>query len=121
MIGYSKAAQATLERWTTACKLSTGGENEFVVNGKNYFWETSSRRHADGAITGSVYRETETRSDGRRMVRPAGAFRIDGDGNVKLAPKFLREAAVAVVIKSDNVDETVISGLQQSFNASVTA
>src|SRR6266851_4464688 len=77
---YSSAAAETLRKWTAACLISTKSQNTYTVKGKAYFWESSNREHDDGAITGSVYRVTETRSDGREMVRPAGAFRINGDG-----------------------------------------
>src|SRR5258708_36074751 len=89
---YSSAAAETLRKWTAACLISTKSQNTYTVKGKAYFWESSNREHDDGAIAGSVYRETETRSDGREMVRPAGAFRINGDDAVALAPKVLRDA-----------------------------
>src|SRR6266849_4054757 len=99
---YSKAAGETLQKWTAACLISTKSQNTYVVKGQTYFWEHSRREHPDGAITGSIFRITELKADGRQMVRPAGAFRIDGDGKVKLAPKFLREAAENRVIVNGN-------------------
>lgn len=98
---YSTAAAEVLQKWTEACLRSTNSQNTYVVKNsktsiKTYFWEASRREHADGAVTGSVYRVTETREDGREMVRPAGAFRINGDGSVALAPRFLRDAAAGV-------------------------
>ncbi len=105
---YSSAAAETLRKWTAACLISTKSQNTYTVKGKAYFWESSNREHDDGAITGSVYRVTETRSDGREMVRPAGAFRINGDGTVALAPKFLRDAAESrVVVNGDFLDGTI--------------
>jgi len=93
-ISYSSAAVKVLEKWTAACLQSTNSQNTFTVKDKTYFWEPSVREHKDGAVTGNIFRVIDLNVDGRELVRPASAFRINADGSVTRAPKFLREAAV---------------------------
>ena len=53
-------------------------QNIVVKNGKKYgFWEGSRREHADGAITGTVWRYVD-----EMRVSKAGSFRIEGNGSI---------------------------------------
>lgn len=74
-----------------ACFQQTGVMNTYEASGKRYFLEISRREHADGAITGTVMRMFER--DGNTYAKPSGSVRIEGDGTVTRAPKFLKEAA----------------------------
>lgn len=64
-----------------ACRESTGSSNVWESGGKRYFWETSRREHADGAVTGSVWMFTDA-----DHARRAGTFRIEGNGDARLPP-----------------------------------
>jgi hypothetical protein len=77
-----------MNHWTRACVAQTGSQNTFDQNGRKYFWELSRREHDDGAITGTIF-ELTMWNEARRV----GSFRINGDGSVARAPRFLREAA----------------------------
>ncbi len=83
----SAAVGVTMERWTAACLESTKSQNEWEQGGRRYFWELSVQEHDDGAATGEVFELRAT------LAYPAGSFRIEGDGSVTRAPKFLRDAA----------------------------
>jgi hypothetical protein len=76
-----------MERWTRACVEQTGSQNVFEVERVKYFWEVSRREHNDGAITGSIFR-----LDTGGMAHRAGSFRINPDGSVARAPRFLIDA-----------------------------
>lgn len=86
-MGWSCRADAarTLERWEKACRESTGSSNTWVEDNAVFFYELDNVEHDDGAITGEIWRGT---SPGRAV--PAGKFRIEGDGTISSAPKFLR-------------------------------
>lgn len=88
-MGWSCSGRAgdVMDRWTAACRASTGSSNVFNDKGKSYFWEDDGREHDDGSVTGSVYL---TLPNGR--AREVSKFRIDGDGRVDSAPHFLRQA-----------------------------
>lgn len=90
-MGWSCCARAawTLDAWTAACLESTGSQNVFRVNNERYFFETSRKEHSDGAITGTVWRFLPD----DKHVRRCGSFRIEGDGSVTRAPKFLKDAS----------------------------
>lgn len=93
-MGWSCSSDAykTMEKWTQACRSATGSQNEFVVDGARFFWEMSRREHDDGAITGSV--QKIVRVEGTRMwAEKSGTFRIEGNGRVTRAPKFLKAAS----------------------------
>jgi hypothetical protein len=87
----SAAANEVLKRWVEACRAQTGSQNEFVVDGRKYFWDITRTEWEDGAITGSICRTlNDTSPDGRFLCRKVGTFRINGDGTVARAPTFLR-------------------------------
>lgn len=87
----SAAANEVLKRWTAACRAQTGSQNEFVVNGRKYFWDITRTEWEDGSITGSVLLTLNAKStDGSFFCRKIGSFRINGDGTVARAPTFLR-------------------------------
>lgn len=92
-MGWSCSAKASkvLEAWSDACFNQTGISNVFSTkNGKDkYMYEVSNKEHLDGAITGKIMcfiSETH--------VVNKGSFRIEPDGKVSRAPKFLRLAAM---------------------------
>jgi len=95
-MGWSCRADAavTMESWTAACVAQTGSPNVFRVNGREYFWEVSSVEHDDGAITGTIVRvEGPGSTPDSTACRSAGSFRINGDGTVARAPRFLKLAS----------------------------
>lgn len=63
-----------------------GPSNTWVTRGQRYFFEYSRREHADGAITGAVYRYVSDVS-----VVPYGSFRIEGNGHVTRFPGLPKE------------------------------
>lgn len=102
-MGWScrREAGATMDRWTAACRATTGSSNEFEMDGERFFWELSNREHNDGAITGTVQRTLKVGEPlrggavvqpGQTYCRKVGSFRIEPDGAVKRAPKFLKSA-----------------------------
>jgi hypothetical protein len=93
-MGWSCRADAarTMAKWTAACEAQTGSQNVFEVDGASYFWELSRTEHHDGAITGSI-QKTVRREGDRMWCRKVGTFRIEGDGTVTRAPKFLKDAS----------------------------
>lgn len=101
-MGWSctKAAADTMQAWDDACHKSTGSQNTWNDNGKQYFFETSRTEHSDGAITGTVYRVIE-RESGQSQCRKSSSFRINGDGTIARAPMFLKRAAEKIQKQSD--------------------
>jgi hypothetical protein len=61
----------------------------FETKRGRYFYEVSNKEHYDGAITGTLMKFLP----GSTMCKSAGSFRIEGDGTVARAPKFLKDAA----------------------------
>jgi hypothetical protein len=96
-MGWScrKEAGLVLEAWGAACVAAGGSSNAWHEGDAGYFFEVSRKEHDDGAITGAVMKML---SNG--WARRAGTFRIDGDGKIERAPKFLKEAAVKFAGKS---------------------
>ena len=90
-MGWScrKDAADVSEAWTKACLAQTDGQNTFEVKGVKYFWENSRREYGDGAITGTVWKFLPN-----GFCRRSGTFRIEGDGTIARAPRFLKDAAV---------------------------
>ena len=96
-MGWScrKEAGEVTDAWTKACIAQTGSQNTFKAgDGRSesgeqhtFFWETSRVEHGDGAITGAIWRFV-----GEDSCRRCGTFRIEGNGIITRAPKFLREA-----------------------------
>ena len=91
-MGWSCRADAarTADKWSDACVAQTGSSNVFQTKRGKYFWENSRKEHGDGAITGSVFKMLPGDNG---LCRPSGSFRIEGDGTVTRAPKFLKDAA----------------------------
>lgn len=89
-MGWSCRADAarTADKWSEACRKSTGSSNVWTENGKRYFYETSNTEHRDGAITGTIWRFI-----GNEHAVRAGSFRINPDGDIGRAPAFLKKAA----------------------------
>lgn len=83
---YAKAAGDIMDKWTEACIANSGSQNQWSEKGKTYFFETTRRDHKDGAICGSIW---SFLADGVH-VRKSGTFRINSDGTVGRAPKFLK-------------------------------
>lgn len=81
-MGWScrKDAMDTMNAWAEACYKQSGISNLWRENGREYFFEHSRTEHADGAITGTIW--------------PRGSFRIEGNGEVSRAPKFLKSIVV---------------------------
>ncbi len=90
-MGWScaQAAGFRMDAWSAKCIEQTGSQNVFESNGHRYFFEASRREHPDGAITGTIYRFL-----GDTKCQNAGSFRIEGDGTVSRAPKFLKDTKV---------------------------
>ena len=61
--------------------------NTWQEGGQSYLFEAGRREHADGAITGMLYRMT----DSVHAVR-VGTFRIEGDGRLSRGPASWRRA-----------------------------
>jgi len=105
-MGWSCRSEAAevMRKWTDACLAQTNMQNEFFVQrGKSasgapgpvdrYFWELSRKEHNDGAITGTIMKVLSTTPEGVSMAKRCGAFRIEGDGTITCAPKFLKKAS----------------------------
>ena len=90
-MGWSCRREAgnVLNAWMNACLKQTNSQNTFEDKGKKYFFETSRTEHSDGAITGCIWKFV---SEDR--VKPAGTFRIEGNGTVTRAPAFLKKNSV---------------------------
>ena len=104
-MGWSCRAEAaeTMDKWTKACVKGTGFSNTFKIGKVQFFWELDNVEQEDGAITGEVIRII---SFGKCALE--AAFRIEGDGRVSKAPKFLRDVA------SQGDVEQAIAFLEQS-------
>ena len=93
-MGWSctQKAGTTTDAWAAACVKSTGSSNVWEVSVSNravrYFYEISDTEHADGAITGKIWKFV-----GKDRCKPVSAFRVEPDGRVSRAPKWLKEAA----------------------------
>ena len=88
-MGWSCAVKAAwvTDAWSQACIKNSGSQNQWSYQGETYFFETSRIEHDDGAITGSIWK---CLPDGVR-ARRSGTFRIEGNGKITRAPKWLRE------------------------------
>jgi len=85
---YGIKAGETLDKWMNDCLANSGSQNQWTDKGKTYFFEHTRRDHNDGAITGTIWKFLP---DGTH-VRKSGSFRINGDGTIDRAPKFLKNA-----------------------------
>lgn len=86
-MGWScrREAGVILDKWIAACVAQTGSQNTFKVGNKEYFFETSNVEHRDGAITGAINVMLPN-----NMCKKCGSFRIEGNGTITKAPKFLK-------------------------------
>jgi hypothetical protein len=101
-MGWScnQAAGATADAWAAACVAQTGSSNVWEENGGpsecgqavRFFYEISNVEHADGAITGKVWRFV-----GEKHCKPLSGFRIEPDGRVSRGRKWLKTAAQGAV------------------------
>jgi hypothetical protein len=73
--------------WECACAEQNGSNNVFTTSRGKYFFDVSRKEHNDGAITGTIYKFLK----GSTYVKSAGSFRIEGDGTITRAPKFLKD------------------------------
>lgn len=110
-MGWSCGVRAAWVRdaWTKACFDQSGTQNNFEANGKRYFYEIANTEHSDGAITGTVWMIFDHPTLGERCKR-VSTFRINGDGTVKRAPKFLKDATPAIEEINRRYDQTYGSG-----------
>ena len=83
---YAQEAGKIMNAWKEVCYKRSGSQNQWENKGKTYFFETSRVEHDDGSITGTVWRFL---ADGVH-VRRSGSFKINGDGSIERAPKFLK-------------------------------
>lgn len=92
-MGWSCRTDAanTLDKIEKACRLSTGSQNCIKQGEDEFFFDVSRTEHNDGAITGSVFKFTPSKTH----CRKAGSFRIEGDGTVTRAPAWMKKAARA--------------------------
>jgi len=98
-MGYSctTAASRTEQLWVEACVLNGGFESQNTWSdlGRTYFFERG-RENADGAITGAIYKFVgSSNSIVTGTARKVGTYRIEPDGTVTRAPRFLKSASKA--------------------------
>jgi hypothetical protein len=114
-MGWSCAADAgdSMRRMFNACYKNSGNSNTWTENGKQYFVEISRREHLDGAITGQIMQmlpqTEEQKAEGRFLCKKAGSVRVEADGTVSRAPKFLKNAAKNPANDSGNVSNATNS------------
>lgn len=86
-MGWSCRVEAgdTMDKVQAACIAQTGSANTWTDGQRTYFLEASRTEHADGAITGTVFRML-----GDSMAQRSGSFRIDGDGTMARIPASLK-------------------------------
>jgi hypothetical protein len=75
-----------LSAWEDACRKAGGSSNVFESGGVKYFFESSRKEHRDGAITGTIWKHVD-----ETHCRKAGSFRINRDGSVARAHKWLKD------------------------------
>ena len=93
---YSGEAHDIFGVWKDICIASTGIGNVYEVDGNRYTLDLSRKQHADGAMTGSVWRLLSTNEEtGVSTCEKAGSFRIDADGTVSRYPVGLRKLLTA--------------------------
>ncbi len=88
---YSTRAGLSLEGLFNVIPRGEGcGSNGFTRGETRYFFEETRRTRADGAITGTIYREIDETS-----CVPAGSVRIERNGTIARFPTTTREERAA--------------------------
>lgn len=84
-MGWSCTTDAarTMDVLSHWCWETEKSQNTFRKGDSRFFWERSSREHADGSVTGQVMRMLP----GDRC-RPAGSFKIAPDGELVRFPQL---------------------------------
>lgn len=87
-MGWSYAMKAgwVMDSWTDACLKSTGSQNTWKQGTDTYFFEATRKNNRDSSITGSIWKFLP---DGSHCHK-TGSFKINPDGAVARAPKFLK-------------------------------
>lgn len=83
-MGWSCTAKASCTLDAITDHFRALGEPTSNGMGDGWFWDTSRRDHADGAITGDVWKPCT--HDGKPYSRRAGSLRIEGDGRIARFP-----------------------------------
>lgn len=94
-MGWSCRAEAaaTMEKWSNKCRTNSGSSNVWGDRMGWYMFEASRVEHADGAITGSIIKfDRAPLGTAPCPASRVGSFRINPDGSVARAPRFLRAA-----------------------------
>jgi hypothetical protein len=104
----SVAADNTMRVWVRACRESTGSSNTYITNSGEYFFELSRREYDDGSITGSIWKIVEKIAPDTSRAKPAGSFRIEGDGTITRAPKFLKDCVKKAIQEHGSVPRLYI-------------
>lgn len=98
-MGWScgQRAGSVLEHVGRACCAHNAGGvcNLYTAGGHDYVVDASRTEHADGAITGSIWRSV---ADANAYYR-RGSWRIEGDGTISRGPKWFRALAVGLVLE----------------------
>ena len=98
-------AQATLASWVARCNTGgAGGDNLFKHNGRLYLLSAEQHEHANGAISGRVFKVTA----GGAGLFDAGAFKVRQDGSVERVPEELRDVLTAI-------DQGVVQAIDGAF------
>ena len=86
-MGWSATAKAcdTERHWSNICHAQTGRSNVYTAKGNTYFYDTG-REQRDGAITGQVFRMSDS-----GYCAKVGSFRIEADGTVAKDPTGLKQ------------------------------
>jgi hypothetical protein len=92
-MGWSstKAAGDVIDRWSNKCLQQTNQQNVYILDGRRYFFEVIRKEHADGAITGEIWKYVN-----ETHANQVGTFRIEGDGVVSRGPQILKDLDEAV-------------------------
>ena len=93
-MGWSCHALAghVMDRMHDRCYECHGSQNRATVGECDYVFEVSMKEHDDGAITGTIW----TAPHGVNAWRRTGSFRIEPDGAIRRAPKWLRSFAAGL-------------------------
>jgi hypothetical protein len=88
-MGWSCSAKGSdvLQAWSDKCFANSGLTNVWNDGQDSYMYEISNREHDDGSITGKIIKRVGESGWQGKVV---GSLKIDGDGNIVRAPKFLK-------------------------------